>query len=366
MGEDRGSFTIEAVIAFSLFMFAYISIISLAAVVKLESSTQYAINQTAQVISQYCYLAERTGVLSTKGSGEDIYDVFGTAVNGGKDSIASLGSLLIKNAGKELAGKAVAQMLCRSIVPGYIASDEDAESVLKRMGVVNGLDGLDFRLSSLLNDGRSINIVLVYSVKPRGFGIFNHDILIRQTASTAAWITGVSLNEAGQSESIWQKDNFERGREFVSRIKAENGRSAVKPGKGIDLYKSESGTFTSVCSVNIFSASYSDYISDSEESSTADDYKLKSASVKKLIKGYANDLNHSIDKLNEIEMEDGTVHKIDRGIKALAKGELIIVVPEEAKNNRDILEQLNRIAKEVEEETGVRVNLTYRESALGV
>ena len=44
---------------------------------------------------------------------------------------------------------------------------------------------------------------------------------------------------------------------------------------------------------------------------------------------------------------------------------MILVVPEEAKKNSDSLAILNEIASEIEDETGVKVSITYRDSALG-
>jgi hypothetical protein len=39
-------------------MFAFVTIVSLATIAKVESTTQYAIDQVAKEISQYYYIAE--------------------------------------------------------------------------------------------------------------------------------------------------------------------------------------------------------------------------------------------------------------------------------------------------------------------
>ena len=51
--SERGSFTIEAILSLSIFMFAFVTIVSLATIAKVESTTQYAIDQVAKEISQY-------------------------------------------------------------------------------------------------------------------------------------------------------------------------------------------------------------------------------------------------------------------------------------------------------------------------
>ena len=50
---EKGSFTVEAILSLSIFMFAFVTIVSLATVAKIESTTQYAIDQTAKEISKY-------------------------------------------------------------------------------------------------------------------------------------------------------------------------------------------------------------------------------------------------------------------------------------------------------------------------
>jgi len=63
--NERGSFTIEAILSLSLFMFGFMSIISLATIAKVESTTQYAIDQVAKEVAQYYYIAEKVGIANT-------------------------------------------------------------------------------------------------------------------------------------------------------------------------------------------------------------------------------------------------------------------------------------------------------------
>ena len=61
--NDKGSFTIEASLTLSVFLFAFVSIIRLAAIARLEGVTQYAIDQAAMELSKYCYTAEKLGLM---------------------------------------------------------------------------------------------------------------------------------------------------------------------------------------------------------------------------------------------------------------------------------------------------------------
>ena len=64
--KEEGTYTIEAAISLTIFIFAYIIIVSLATTARVEGITQYALNQTAKEISQYCYIADRAGFSANK------------------------------------------------------------------------------------------------------------------------------------------------------------------------------------------------------------------------------------------------------------------------------------------------------------
>ena len=56
--------------------------------------------------------------------------------------------------------------------------------------------------------------------------------------------------------------------------------SGVKNGVGVDLYDQDSNTFTAVHSMNVFAASYSDYVR-SGDGTKASDYILKREKIKR-------------------------------------------------------------------------------------
>ncbi len=417
--SERGSFTIEAILSLSIFMFAFVTIVSLATIAKVESTTQYAIDQVAKEISQYYYIAERVGVANTGTEGvkeiddavqaifdfadksstvasnynattatdlgamldtfsgvgndvsevtaaaENVYNSFGPIFEDPKGIVSSLATMMVKTVGNELVTKIIAQPLCKALVPKYITSSGDADAILEKMGIVDGLDGLDFRMSSFLTDQRSINVVVVYQIKVNGFGIFDDTLVIKQTASTAAWVKGTSLKAASDATTNWEKGDFERGKEYVDEIQGEHPHQAVKEGVGVDIYAQDTNTFTSVHSMNVFSESYSDYQKVVANEVAPDNYSLDKSKIKSVVKSYANKLLENINKIDEkITMEDGTQCQTALESVQHRNAEIILVVPEEAKENADNLAILNEIAAEIETETGVKVNITYRDKAL--
>ena len=250
--REQGFFTIEAILALSIFMFCFISFISLALVARAESTTQYAINQVAKEISRYYYIVSKVGLTTPGDALNDLDDVIGSivtlagttdqaagnvsnagsqlssgdlanfdqvvqslsddidAVSGAVDNLQSslapfmddpVGMIMLL--GRDIAGEAVnkvvAQMMCKALTPKYITSNGDPDETLKNWGVVGGLGGLDFRMSSFLADGHTINIVLVYQLKVTGFGVIDKDLVIVQTACTSAWLN--KTTRAGSPQS---------------------------------------------------------------------------------------------------------------------------------------------------------------------
>ena len=254
------------------------------------------------------------------------------------------------------------------MIKKYIA-DGNTDSYLKKLGVQDGLNGLNFKASSFLSDQRSINVVVVYNVKINTFNLFGKEDVIftmKQTASTAAWVRGkMPKVEEEEQASRWTSENStDRGKSWVGEIKNENQNDAVKGGKGIDLYNASRNEATNVVSVNVFMQTYSSYDSEAtNETTSSSDYTIKSSALKSKLKKDAQKLVDSLGKMpSEIEMDNGDMQAIDA---KNAKKVLIIVIPEEAAQNEAMLTEINSIAKEIEKEKGVTINITYREKALG-
>lgn len=418
--SEKGSFTIETCLALPIFMFGFLAIVSLAKIARLESMTQYAIDQVAKEVSQYYYIAEKIGIANTDSSGvnqideavgaimdfndktsstvktytsttsnnisdelakyqnisndvteisnaaQAVYTSVTAAGENWEENAKAFITLMVKQVGNEVMTRLIAQPLCKALVPKYITSDGNADETLKNLGVKDGLDGLNFGMSNFLSDQRSINVVVIYEVELEGFGIFDQTIVIKQTASTAAWVTGASLADVSSSESAWEKGDLERGKSYVSQIKQENSSQAVKAGIGVDLYDQSSNTFTSVKSMNVFSQSYSSYQKTGDSGGDADDYTLKKDKIKSTIKSYAKTLDSDMEQIgNMITMEDGSKCMTAAESTKHRNGVLTVVVPKEASSSSEHLKILNEVSSEIEKETGIKVQFTYRDEALG-
>jgi len=260
--REDGVISIETTVCLSLFLFAFLSIISLAKIAKVESMTQYAIDQVAKEMSKYYYIASKVGVgaasgqtagdldqtvssifdfadlansaTQTYGNNTDEEDITGflTQMDNAKDDveqaisiskdfaasfsnilsdpkglITTLGQMFLSDLEHQAISRLIAQPVSRALFPKYIAGnngdpEETADAILKKLGVEGGLDGLNFACSTFLDDGETINVVVFYVVKVEAFGLFEKKLLIQQTASTAAWLCDHGNSSASVGTTI--------------------------------------------------------------------------------------------------------------------------------------------------------------------
>ena len=82
-------------------------------------------------------------------------------------------------------------------MPRYMGGDTAAANkMLEAAGVEGGMKNIDFSQSQLLTDGRSIKLVAMYKldVSKISVGIIKSALIIRQAASTAAWVRPDGVN----------------------------------------------------------------------------------------------------------------------------------------------------------------------------
>ncbi|MCQ2427145.1 MAG: hypothetical protein MJ137_01915 [Clostridia bacterium] len=418
-----GSYTVEAALVILPFIVAFLSVVLLVSAVRTETRIRYALGQTAKEIAGYCYPVGRvceTAGFGKKADTEKADELLGSVSafsamfgKGGKEkdgaeisvsdvkerigdvrddfksvtaasvklerslsalsddpkaAISALSAVLLETAAGDAVGRVSAIVLCKLIMPGYIVPGGDKAAVsaeLERMGVAEGLSGLNFGLSSIMTDGRSINLVVFYEIELFG-GMIPARIRVRQSASTSAWLPEHRSPGEKDDGSIWRLDNFTRGQYFVAEIKKENRADAVKGGKGFDLYDGATSTFTSVISLNVFGSGYSYFTPPEDgEAAAASNYRLKHAAFGKGVREGINKLKKSIDAMKpgdvlerEFKSRYGNMFTPDLKNYHLT---LILVLPEEAEEMDGEIEGL---LADLEEKSGVKIRREYRYKAL--
>lgn len=258
--QEKGSFTAEAAIVLVIFIFGYISLITIGSFIRAQMIIQYSITQAAKDISAYCYLVSKTGLMDDsknlsqeagafKKDTDTVIDtvvkLYGAVSDGtdhitnsvskvqenedieGKlDSLENLGGEVqeqcqnIMNAANAMADTgsdyfsdpraimkglgavakdtafsqaksyALAAPISKALVKKQVnlyKTDGRDKDILEKLGVINGMDGLNFTGSTLFNDGKTITVRVTYSMKV-DYPFFDmKEFHFIQTVSTEAW-----------------------------------------------------------------------------------------------------------------------------------------------------------------------------------
>ena len=231
-GTDRGSLTVEALLFLIPFMLAFLTVVNAGRFVQTEMLMHHAITQTAKQISAYGYVLTKTKVTETmintnKKSAEfkeetqktvDYVKKFSDSVSdfvaGGDlqdvidsrdeaqtqlseyfsdpDALAS-GVMSVMKSGMENSVKTylVGELAKASIKNSVGKITDDVDTYLENVGIVDGLDGLDFSQSKWMSvtEGKGdVKIVVTYTMKNNLFPQFDFSqYKFRQCVSTLMW-----------------------------------------------------------------------------------------------------------------------------------------------------------------------------------
>ena len=233
--REKGAVSIEAALILAIFLLGYTAIISAASFIRAQMIIQYSISQAAKEMSSYCYLVSKTGIMddshrlnSEAGSfKEDTDKVIDTVVklydaidsgsseisgqvqeiaectelndfvssatdltNVTQDEFNKMNSLAKDGVLSAAKSYIIAAPISRAMVKKQIdlyPMDSQGRDVLERLGVVDGMKGLNFTGSSLFNDGETITVQVSYSIKIPFPGLEDKPLHFIQKASTRAW-----------------------------------------------------------------------------------------------------------------------------------------------------------------------------------
>lgn len=361
--REQGSYTIEGALTLTIFTICMMALITILSVIKVEAEIQDALDETALELSQYAYVMGRTEYLKDAAE-EHLPGLTRLFSLDGEDGFSDLA----------LTGPGVAKLLAKE----NFARD-DVDGWLKRQGVSGGYEGLDFRDTTVLMDGKTITVAVSYDLNINTYGLFRKVLHQRIAAVTYGLLPTDAALKAMRAKpdetSIWQESNFVRGQYFASAFREEGHYGVpVRPGQGIDLYDAATGTYAEVESLNLFLPTYSSLRtpaaggsgntgSGTAGSAFADaaSYVPRADSIEKALFGYTKGLTKDISKLDgEVVLADGsTVTAVPPQKKVL-----VLIVPEETRQNEAMDAGLQKTASEAGRKYGVDVVLRYEQKAL--
>lgn len=226
--RNKGSLTVETLLFLIPFMLAFCTIINVARFVQAEMIVHHAITQTAKEISAYGYVLTRTGITERMQATNKKSSDFTTEVNEAVASVEKFvnsmgsgdGSAIYTNGQeawekvdaiasdpssvvsgvislvKSNCSQAVLVGVSGSLAKGSIKKQlslmsDDPNAYLERIGIVGGLNGLDFSKSEWNSnqEGKgNIKIVVTFKMKNKMFPMFDfgeQEYVL--SASTLVW-----------------------------------------------------------------------------------------------------------------------------------------------------------------------------------
>ena len=231
--DQKGYIVVETIGAFLLFVFFVSSILMLINITAIQARVHNAITQAAETVSMYSYVLELAGVSDLKQGISGRADKAGaqaqnfvdnidavvdgiknlspsevqSGVNGASDQAQQWLDdpkeflSLASNFGIEQLTNAGFGSLIRPLIGHYLNNGtESGDAYLRRMNVIDGLDGLSFYRfdlsnandSSFMNADGDLTISVEYSVE-YGLGLplpFESKLTIRQLVRTRPWGSG--------------------------------------------------------------------------------------------------------------------------------------------------------------------------------
>lgn len=234
---EKGSMTVEAAIFLMFFIAGYLTILNFGRLTRAEVVVQHAINGSAMQISRFGYLLTCSGIADelvdtanqayqTKKDIEEVGSAFieltdamgnmaseGVTMESVNDLIQKVenaeeginiaksyfqnpkgllnGLIAIGKSGvKEKITTALVSKIAESQVEAYLKQiTDDPDAYLEGLGIVGGLEGLDFRDSRCIANGtKDISITVSFKVKNQMFSFLDFgEHKMKLNASTRIW-----------------------------------------------------------------------------------------------------------------------------------------------------------------------------------
>lgn len=217
--KEKGSISVEACTILFIFMFGMLALLGLINMVRGQIMVQNTLNQTAKEVSQYSYIVYRLGYLDFLKVNNGNKAEFDKMINqykdrsklqenltglmeqfsndGGQSLMDDMVKGLFSTASVEISNevnKQVIQAMAKSSIKKYADSLGNGEDYFKRIGIVNGIEGITkgLQVEYCTDVKHEIVIYVEYRLEYKfPFIDISFDVPIRLSAVTAAWAGGV-------------------------------------------------------------------------------------------------------------------------------------------------------------------------------
>lgn len=291
---DKGALTIEASIAYPIFLMVIVTILYLMRIVYTYGLIQHAVSQTAKELSMYTYIYQVAGLNDLRGDIDSstaerteqfnsdvdevvaLYETFSSGDFSGSyegttnpaDILKNIGSVLLGEGSRELNSQFF-QSVVKPLMEGYIGADANGNSAnerLKALRVIGGFNGLDFSSSRFFEDGATVDLVVCYTIDP----LFPIDIMPEINLANRAMVRGIKgssvfvndssdENESEEKEeqektSVWDEPNAAKRGELIQEQQGVRNLPDTFP--AFSAFDVSTGTATAEMSIDLRGDSY--------------------------------------------------------------------------------------------------------------
>lgn len=298
--KDRGAMVVEATISLTAYIFVIFTILSIVDICYIQSKMAVSLNAAAKEISQYSYLYFKFGLdelqqgvhaeteearETTQATVDGVGTLIDSATGAGaaletfdfeemmghvqtasttaeslvttygdklaedpKGFIVGMGKMALEDLTEQAKGL-LAEVMATALMKKNLAAytGDNADAFLKRWGIEQGLDGLDFKYSTMMPYGTpDIILVMTYDVKVLQLLDMDYSFTFRQCAKTKAWGNGISkitpeqnVADKKPSINIWEEASTDRGKKVV--ILEKERFTYISSGDGFHAYNNEGG-----------------------------------------------------------------------------------------------------------------------------
>lgn len=246
-------------------------------------------------------------------------------------------------AGTEAFNLAKSHVIAAPIAKAFTAkhfgsNNEEINNNLKKLGIEQGLDGLNFKLSQIFAypNTDEIHLVVYYDVKLFDFFGIDTKVTLCKESVVRAWLSGdAEINQGGpaepeeEKESLWSLAGPQRGKEITREEKAKyKDRGYYTANKYFDAYNQSSNEFVQIKSIDVFSESYIN----------------NEAALKRQLSSYCQTFQKHIDALGDnLKMYDSSGEQKEvQSNKNTRTLTMVFIVPEGASINSSVLSQIKK------------------------
>jgi hypothetical protein len=256
---QKGAFTLEATLVMPVVIAVVLTIGMLMRVVSIHGMMQHALLEVSRELGKYSYVYSLDAVQDTQAERNGFLDFFEMEEEGAQwVKFLSAGKKDAQDHWQEklLIGPLAKRMMKHHFTKG---DQEDFHKRLKQIHVLDGVEGLSFEGSKLLEDGESIELVLNYQIQlPLPIKLLPELSMVHR-ATVRAWLGGEKWSgvkedkrETDGEEYVWNAKGITRGKEIHKRL----GQNL--PHTFPVIRKFEDGKITGMRSIDLTAATYQD------------------------------------------------------------------------------------------------------------